>query len=74
MQYDSYNFCRYYRSHITIVRRFNLLLSVIKDELSRLEISIPGAWGRIVRGDELLFFCGKLKKSQLNLGRLKVFI
>lgn len=53
---------------------YNLLLSVIKDELSRLEISIPGAWGRIVRSDKLLFFCGKLKKSQLNLGRLKVFI
>ncbi|ERJ80988.1 hypothetical protein HMPREF0653_00189 [Prevotella disiens JCM 6334 = ATCC 29426] len=35
---------------------YNLLLSVIKDELSRLEISIPGAWGRIVRGDKLLFF------------------
>lgn len=35
---------------------YNLLLSVIKDELSRLEISIPGAWGRIVRSDKLLFF------------------
>ena len=35
---------------------YNLLLSAIKDELSRLEISIPGAWERIVRGDKLLFF------------------
>ncbi|WP_278997296.1 hypothetical protein [Prevotella disiens] len=41
---------------------YNLLLSAIKDELSRLEISIPGAWERIVRGDKLLFFVVNLKK------------
>ena len=41
---------------------YNLLLSVIKDELSRLEISIPGAWDALCVVINYYFFCGKLKK------------